>query len=148
MLVGMGNMKMELRVIKCEGGYCTNKACSYGTPALSDVTTDDWKLIMAYLLRHDTALDQKLPITAAQAAQLYTDWYVRVHHKLPDDELESQDLQDGGQDQDGHLDLPADGRQCVADVPEDQGEGSCLQDSHSHSGSDEDSSWLVHFGVG
>ena len=144
LLVATGNMKMELRVIKCEGGYCTNKACSYGTPALSDVTTDDWKLIMAYLLRHDTALDQKLPITAAQAAQLYTDWYVKVHHIFPDDEVESQDLQDGGQDQDGHLDLPADGRQCVSDVPEDQDEGSCLQDSHSHSGSDEDSSWLVH----
>ena len=81
-LAGLGK-KMELRVIKSEGGYCDDKACSYGTPPLSDVTTADWKLIMSYLLRHDTALDQKLPFTDAQAAQLYNDWYVRVHHKLP-----------------------------------------------------------------
>ena len=42
---------MELKVIKCEGGYCTNKGCSYGTPALSDVTEGDWQIIMAYLMR-------------------------------------------------------------------------------------------------
>merc|ERR1719468_30147 len=99
---------------------------------------------MAYLLRHDTVLDRKLPITAAQAAQIYTDWYVRNHHRLPDDEVEPQDLQDGEQDQDEHLDLPEGGGQCVTDVPEDQDEGSRRHDSHSHSGSDEDSSWLVH----
>ena len=73
---------MELKVIKCEGGFCTNKDCSYGTPALSDVTEEDWQIIMAYLMRHDSILDKKLPpFTVAQANQFYEDW--RAQAGLP-----------------------------------------------------------------
>ena len=60
---------MEPKVFKCEGGFCTNKACSYSTPALPDVTSDDWSLIFLYLERHDRILDQRLPFTSPQPRQ-------------------------------------------------------------------------------
>ena len=118
---------MEPKVFKCEGGFCTNKACSYSTPALPDVTSDDWSLIFLYLERHDRILDQRLPFTTAQAAQSHQDWLDELYGVgrapgLPEDYDEPQDLQDGGQDQVVHLDLPEGGGQCETDASEAQDE--------------------------